>query len=111
MSNKKAAWISYDFGLKGDYAGLYTWLDENGAVECGHGLAFFEKETDDPAKFVDDITISLKQKVKLSPSDRLYIIWKNNNKMEGDFINGTRRLPPWNGYSNNNGNLISDIGE
>ncbi|MBB6005425.1 hypothetical protein [Arcicella rosea] len=24
-TNRKAIWISYDFGLKGDYTGLYTW--------------------------------------------------------------------------------------
>ena len=93
MSNKKAVWLHYDFGLKGDYTGLYTWLDENGTVECGHGLAFFEVETDEPSKVADVIAQSLKKKVKLLPSDRIYVVWKNNNKMEGDFINGSRRLP------------------
>ncbi len=24
---KKALWISYDIGVRGDYEGLYAWLD------------------------------------------------------------------------------------
>ena len=28
-------WISYDLGVRGDYEGLYAWLDSHGAKECG----------------------------------------------------------------------------
>jgi hypothetical protein len=41
---KKAIWISYDFGLNGDYTGLYTWLDNMKAIECGNSLAFINIE-------------------------------------------------------------------
>lgn len=37
----KAIWISYDLGIGGDYDGLYRWLANHKAVECGDGLAFF----------------------------------------------------------------------
>lgn len=32
---ESAIWISYDFGVREDYEGIYTWLDEHGAIECG----------------------------------------------------------------------------
>jgi hypothetical protein len=44
MNKKKGIWISFDFGLKGDYTGLYEWLDNKEAVECGIGLAYFNFE-------------------------------------------------------------------
>ena len=28
-------WISYDLGIRGDYEGLYAWLDSHRAKECG----------------------------------------------------------------------------
>ncbi len=32
---RRAIWISYDFGVRGDYEGFYTWLDLHDAIECG----------------------------------------------------------------------------
>ncbi|MHB9292468.1 hypothetical protein Holit_01566 [Hollandina sp. SP2] len=34
-------WLSYDLGIKGDYANLYIWLDEHKALECGDSIATF----------------------------------------------------------------------
>ena len=34
-------WLSYDLGIKGDYAALYIWLDEHKALECGDSIATF----------------------------------------------------------------------
>lgn len=34
----KTIWISYDLGVGGDYEGLYAWLDNNEATECGDSL-------------------------------------------------------------------------
>ncbi len=39
---KKMVWISYDLGVKGDYEGLYAWLDDHKAKECGNSLAALE---------------------------------------------------------------------
>ena len=39
---KRAIWISYDFGVRGDYEGIYTWLDDHGAIECGDSIAFLK---------------------------------------------------------------------
>ena len=101
---KKAIWLSYDFGLKGDYSGLYTWLDNNNAVECGSGLAYFRYDYSKILSFtkenIDEIAADIRQSVKLSKTDRLYLIWKDSitNKVKGEFVNGTRRQSPWEGY-------------
>ena len=106
MATKKGIWISYDFGLKGDYTGLFTWLDNHQAVECGNGSAFISYDigslgiSDDSEKLVETISSDIKEYVKLSKSDRLYIVWKDSNtdKIKGEFISGSRKQAPWEGY-------------
>lgn len=105
-SKNKAIWISYDFGLKGDYTGLYTWLDNNNAVECGNGLAFCNFETSNlpsttsSSEMIKNIEKDLKDHIKLSKTDRLYIIWKDSltQKVKGEFVSGARKQSPWEGF-------------
>jgi hypothetical protein len=109
MKKIKGIWISYDFGLKGDYSGLYKWLDNHKAIECGIGLAFIKYEVISESsdfKIVDEISEKLKESVKLSKSDRVYIIWKDDieDKVKGRFLNGNRKQSPWEGYGN-----LSDV--
>ena len=43
-------WISYDLGVSGDYEGMYEWLDDHSATECGSSVAFvkqYEHDGDD----------------------------------------------------------------
>ena len=113
---KKAVWIAYDFGLKGDYTGLYTWLDEKEAVECGNGLAFFSYSlnSDSPqSDFIMEISQSLKEAVKLSKSDRVYLIWRDSSTklIKGEFINGGRKQSPWEGYGKLKSAPKEDSGE
>lgn len=113
---KKGIWISYDFGLKGDYTGLFNWLDNHQAVECGNGLAFFKYDAGnlstsaDQKEFVKKISADIKDYVKLSKSDRVYIIWKdgNTNKVKGEFISGNRKQAPWEGYGKLRGSNQTD---
>jgi hypothetical protein len=35
---KKTIWLSYDLGIRGDYKGLYEWLDNHEAKECGDSV-------------------------------------------------------------------------
>lgn len=28
-------WLGYDLGVKGDYPGMYAFLDDHDAIECG----------------------------------------------------------------------------
>jgi len=106
MSKGKAIWISYDLGLKGDYPGLFAWLDNHKAVECGQSLAFFFYEIKaDPSMIIDKalehkLYDDISKNVKLSNSDRVYIIWRDDvsNKVKGTFINGARKQNPWEGF-------------
>jgi len=118
MATKKGIWISYDFGLKGDFTGLFTWLDNHSAVECGNGLAFFRydisklKQTDTES-LIKHLSSDLKETVKLSRTDRVYIIFKDNliNKVKGEFINGNRKQSPWEGYGKLKGGNTIDTEE
>jgi hypothetical protein len=38
---KNRFWLSYDFGIQGDYSLLYAWLDDMGAEDCGDAVATF----------------------------------------------------------------------
>ncbi|MES2681329.1 MAG: hypothetical protein V4635_15650 [Bacteroidota bacterium] len=95
----KAIWVSYDLGLKGDYIGLYTWLDTVGAKECGNNLAFYSKEYE-----VESIEQTIKDELmtylkKLNETDRIYIIYRDEKmKVIGNFIVGSRKKASWEGY-------------
>ncbi|TSA37100.1 MAG: hypothetical protein D4R64_06190 [Porphyromonadaceae bacterium] len=118
MTTRKAIWISYDFGLKGDFTGLFTWLDNHSAVECGNGLAFFRHdisklEGTDSESLIKLLTADIKETVKLSKTDRVYIIFKDTstNKVKGEFINGNRKQSPWEGYGKLKGGNTIDSEE
>lgn len=95
-SYKKAVWLSYDLGLRGDYSGLYAWLDTHGARECGDATAFLE--TDTAGDVGEWLRQELSQHVKLSPKDRIYAIYHEGPKIKGKFISGGRKRAPWEGY-------------
>lgn len=98
----KTIWISFDLGVKGDYSGLYRWLDNSDAVECGDSLACVRLEIPegtDPAEFVAE---EIEEIVDLSKSDRIYAIWRNDDgKIKGRFLFGKRKASPWQGYGDN----------
>lgn len=114
---KKAIWISFDFGMKGDYEGLYKWLDENGAEERGYGLALI-KEIDFPKKYIpstkEDLAFKnyikkeISKTTEFGKSDRIYMIWRSieNEKLRGGFIYGRSKAAPWIGYSNTDSDII-----
>jgi len=97
---KKTFWISYDLGLKGDYNGMYTWLDTYEAKECGDSLAVFK--FDCTIDFINEIAKDLKENVELKKTDRVYLIYrdkKDKNLVKGRFIVGRRKPAPWEGYA------------
>lgn len=96
---KKAIWLSYDFGIKGDYEGLYTWLDDLEAKECGDSLAFFYYEIDENEDLINKIKEDIKKNISLTKRDRIYIIYKSDDgKLKWTFIFGKRKSAPWTGY-------------
>ena len=96
---KRAIWISYDFGVRGDYEGMYTWLDDHDAIECGDSIAFLKFEFS--GELIQDLKKDIKDSVNVTKKTRIYVIWRDTTtkKMKGRFIFGTRKSPPWTGYS------------
>lgn len=94
---RKAVWMSFDLGVKGDYEGLYSWLDAQEARECCDNVAFFffEAKNDLPTK----LKRSLKESVEVDARTRIYIIFLGKDvKMRGRFLFGKRKAPPWAGF-------------
>lgn len=90
-------YIVYDLGIDGDYAGLYSWLDKNKAMECGDSVARINDYKYN-GKLTEFIKEDLKKNVKLRKKDRVYMITYNNEKMIGGFLFGRRKISPWTGY-------------
>ena len=61
---KKAIWVSFDLGVRGDYEGIYTWLDEHGAEECGDSLAYLKYESDDD--FISSFTRDIRKAIEIT---------------------------------------------
>lgn len=96
---KKTIWVCYDFGVKADYPGLYRWLDNVGAVECGDSVAMVKLEIPKGQDTPGYLTEQIEAYVTLSKSDRIYLIWKGSDGLnKGRFIFGKRRGSPWQGY-------------
>lgn len=106
---KFSIWLTYDLGLTGDLRGLFTFLDNNDAVECGSNNAFFKIDLQIKNPFPDmgDIQRALRalllQYMTINTGDRIYVVFKSdvdNNKSGGMFIYGNRMASPWIGYRN-----------
>lgn len=80
-------WLSYDLGVKGDYPGLYAWLDNHGASECGDSVAFFKYEAASSDDLLTSLKTELEAAVALGRTDRVYVVFKaDDGKMKGRFI-------------------------
>lgn len=96
-------WISYDLGIRGDYEGLYKWLDEHKAVETGNSCASFVMNFSSN----DDDVVKKELLESLNEVDtrnaRIYVIRKSmfDGKVgtRGGFLIGGRKSNPWEGYA------------
>ena len=95
---KHFVWLSFDLGVKGDYEGMYAWLDSHNAKECGDSVACFWYEH--AGDLLQNLQDDLKANVELdSKKNRIYVIRLAEGKMKGNFIFGRRRNSPWSGYA------------
>lgn len=89
-------WLSFDLGVSGDYEGMYAWLDDHKAKECGSSVASFK------FSYGGDIAESLKTEIEnavsLDKRSRVYLIYRDGKKRKGRYIIGGRRSAPWDGY-------------
>jgi len=83
--------VSFDLGLRGEYAELYAWLDKQQAKECGENIATFRSE-----KSRAQIAKELKRVLNLQKGPRIYIIELHTG---GKFFFGKRKVAPWAGYA------------
>jgi len=96
---KKTIWISFDFGVRGDYEGFYTWLDKNDAIECGDSLAHLKYECS--GDLIETLKKDIKGAIDITKKTRIYVIFRDTEtkKMKGRFIFGKRKSSPWSGYA------------
>ena len=91
-----AIWMSYDLGVSGDYEGLYSWLADQGAKECGSSVAYLNFE------YEEDLMLSLEEElqeaVEMDYRSRIYVIFNDHGKLKGCFLVGKRNSAPWTGY-------------
>ena len=93
---RSLVWLSFDLGVSGDYETMYAWLDEKEAKDCGSSVACFWFEHDgDVAK---TIKAEIEDRVSLNKRSRLYIVYREQNRVKGRFIIGGRKSAPWDGY-------------
>lgn len=107
---RKVFWISYDLGLKGDYPGMYKFLDTLNAKECGDSLAFFNKSLGRNGDYAQVIKDELEKYVTLSNTDRVYLIHLDDkNQVKGNFLYGGRKRAPWEGYALSDSETDADM--
>jgi hypothetical protein len=107
---QRAVWISFDLGVRGDYQGMYAWLDSKQAEECGDSLAYMNYEFEDD--LVGSLVTDLSKAVEVTKKTRIYVIWQEpeSHKMKGRFILGGRKAPPWAGYGQSPEQAVPDEG-
>jgi len=113
MKKKKSFWLSYDLGLKGDYEGLFSFLDTVSAIECVDNLAYFSYECYTNLPYDVQIHELLQKNVSIDINkDRFYLIWKEDNgNIGGKFLSGGRKRSPWEGFGKMIAENESDIAE
>lgn len=107
-AKKKSVWLNYDLGLTGNYAALYSFLDNHQAIDCGNGLAYFTYENQDALsseELIEKLKNELKEAITPSKNDSIYVIWRDDDKasstsVKGKFLFGRRKTPVWSGYAN-----------
>lgn len=105
---KALIWVSFDLGVRGDFEGIYEFLDAHEAKECGDSLAafWFEYKKD----LVAELTKDLKSAVTFDKRSRIYVIHSAQGKTTGKFIVGKRKSPAWAGFGPSHGDE-EDVGE
>jgi len=106
---RKGVWITYDLGIRGDYEGMYSFLDKHNATECGDSAAFLTFDFSDD--IVREFNDAINEAVTFDKRCRVYLIFpKAEGGCKGRFIIGRRKPPPWAGYGSNESSE-EDIGE
>ena len=101
--------LNYDLNFNGDYDGLYKWLDDHNAKNCGQNFCEFtyslrENDNTQPLKAVAKDTLKelesdLTKSMSLKRGDRIFLIGVMPDGMSfGGFLTGDYGPKPWAGY-------------
>lgn len=91
-------WLSYDLGATGDYEGMYAWLDNLGAKECGSSVAYIKRYEHD-GDLIDALREGIAEHVQLGKRARVYAIARRNDgRTVGKYVIGRRKASPWEGF-------------
>jgi hypothetical protein len=102
-------WISFDLGVRGDYTGMYEFLDSQGAKECGDSIGTFWYEFQ--GDMLKSLTRDLKNAMTIDKRSRVYVIYpRADGKNGGKFLVGSRKAPSWTGHAPSHEDE-EDIGE
>ena len=92
-------WISYDLGVSGDYEGIYAWLDDHDALECGSSVAFVKHYDHGNEDLMDALKTDIQGAVNLDKRSRIYVIRRTETgRQKGGYLLGRRKGSPWDGY-------------
>ena len=96
---QRVVWISFDLGIRGDYEGMYAWLDSHEAKECGDSVAYLKYEFQ--GDLVQALLRDIEDSLEVTKKTRIYVIWQDpeSGSMKGRFIIGGRKSPPWTGHA------------
>ncbi len=101
--------LSYDLTFNSDYDGLFKWLDNHNAENCGQNFCEFAyKFNSDKLPKQDKnasinslfsmINDDISKNVKLNNGDRIFVVSSYDNTMFGGFLTGSYAPKPWAGY-------------
>jgi hypothetical protein len=94
---KAFVWLSFDLGVRGDFEGMYQFLDSHAAKECGDNLGAFSFEY--KKDLIAELTKDLKAAVTFDKRSRVYVVFPSaQGKLSGRFLIGKRKSPAWTGY-------------
>ena len=106
---KSLIWLSFDLGVRGDFEGMYEFLDSRSAKACGDSLAAMTYEY--KKDILTELTKDLRTHLTFDKRSRVYVVYSSaQGKLSGKFIVGKRKAPPWSGFGPSSDNE-EDIGE
>lgn len=91
-------WISYDLGVSGDYEGIYEWLDDHNAIECGSNFAFIKQYDHNGEDLMEALKRDIQAAIQIGKRSRIYVIRRVDGREKGSFLFGRRKGAPWDGY-------------
>jgi hypothetical protein len=103
-------WLIFDIGLSTSFEELYSWLDDQKAIECGDNAATFVTP-----KSYESVEKEVRKACRNGGGSRVYLIGPqkaasaapvpttpgsapSGPRLIGKFIVGRRKAPPWSGF-------------